>query len=307
MAERDDDEKLPPPPPNRGRDREMWVGIFLIVGILATLGVLFTLTDAAMFRGRYVVTTIVKNAGGIRKGDPVRMRGVPIGRVQRFKIAQNDVAVRLEVEGEYSIPVDSKVELKQSSLLGEMMADVVPGSSSQMAEDGTVLAGEAEGGAFAEAGNLAARADEVLANVQKAVSEETVANLSKSAADARALFAEMNAMVSEQRKELAALSKSLRRSAEAMEKAMSGPELENAVKKTETIANRLDEASQSFSRSSKSLESVLARVEKGEGTLGRLTKDDALYDNLNQASQELKLLAEDLRKNPKRYVKLSLF
>ena len=62
-----------------------------------------------MFRGRYVVNSVVPNAAGIRKGDPVTMLGVSIGRVQKFDIAPSGVQVRLEIEGEYSIPTDSNV------------------------------------------------------------------------------------------------------------------------------------------------------------------------------------------------------
>ena len=112
---------LPPPPPSRGRDRELWVGVLVIVGVASIFAALFTLTDAAMFRGRYIITTLVSDAGGIRRGDPVQMRGVNIGRVMRFRITPEGVAVTLEIEGEYPIPKDSKVELRGSGLLGTLM------------------------------------------------------------------------------------------------------------------------------------------------------------------------------------------
>ena len=58
----------------------------------------------------------------------------------------------------------------------------------------------------------------------------------------------------------------------------------------------------------------MGRIERGEGTFGKLSKDDALYtslnktvENLNGASTDLRELLQDLKKNPKRYVKLSLF
>ena len=102
----------------RGRDREVWVGLFVIVGDRDDRHRSFVLTDAAMFRGRYIVTTTSPNAGGIRKGDPVQMRGVNIGRILGFPIAQRGVSIRLEIEGEYQIPADSHVELKSSGLLG---------------------------------------------------------------------------------------------------------------------------------------------------------------------------------------------
>jgi phospholipid/cholesterol/gamma-HCH transport system substrate-binding protein len=70
----------------------------------------------------------------------------------------------------------------------------------------------------------------------------------------------------------------------------------------------------SLGRASRSIESVLGRMERGEGTLGRLSKDDALYlkasralDQASRAAEELARLGEDVRRHPERYVKLSLF
>src|SRR3954469_9257112 len=106
-ARRDEDEEegdLPAAPPSHGRDQAIWVGFFLVVGIIAIFAALFILTDAAFFRGRYIVSTTVTNAGGLRRGDPVQMRGVNIGRVQRFRISKDSVEIRLELEGEYKVP-----------------------------------------------------------------------------------------------------------------------------------------------------------------------------------------------------------
>lgn len=126
-------EKLPVAPPRPGRHREAWVGLFVVAGILATVVLLAVMTDAALFRGRYIVTTNVAQAGGIRKGDPVQMRGVNIGRVLGFSIGKENVDIRLEIEGEYGVPKDSKVELKSAGLLGGTVADVLPGSSAERA------------------------------------------------------------------------------------------------------------------------------------------------------------------------------
>ena len=52
---------------------------------------------------------------------------------------------------------------------------------------------------------------------------------------------------------------------------------------------------------------MLGKIEKGEGSLGKLTQDEKLYDNLNAASRELDLLLQDFRLNPKRYVNVSVF
>ena len=67
---------------------------------------------------------MVADAGGIRRGDPVQMRGVNIGRVTSFRIAPEGVAVNLEIDSQYPIPSDSRVELKRAGLLGGIAADV---------------------------------------------------------------------------------------------------------------------------------------------------------------------------------------
>ena len=141
MAERDDDDAPVPAP--RGRGRQLWVGVFVLVALFGGLGVLFTMTDPAMFRGRIIVGTVVEDAGGIRKGDPVRMKGVVIGRVVGFKIdlQKSNVNMKIEIEGEYSVPRDSTIEVKSKNIYGEMTADVLPGTSAEPLKSGDVLPG----------------------------------------------------------------------------------------------------------------------------------------------------------------------
>ena len=67
-------------------------------------------------------------------------------------------------------------------------------------------------------------------------------------------------------------------------------------------------------KSSKSLESILGRMDRGEGTLGKLSTDDTLYKNaseatanLNKATQELNKLLADFQAHPKKYINLEIF
>jgi phospholipid/cholesterol/gamma-HCH transport system substrate-binding protein len=62
--------------------------------------------------------------------------------------------------------------------------------------------------------------------------------------------------------------------------------------KLDTVATRLD--------------TVTARLEKGEGTAGRLLQDSELYGNLNSAARELRGLMADIRKDPRKYLRLKL-
>lgn len=55
------------------------------------------------------------------------------------------------------------------------------------------------------------------------------------------------------------------------------------------------------------LEKILAQINEGQGTLGMLMYNDTLYLEIEKTAEELNLLLKDIRENPKRYVKFSLF
>ncbi len=154
----------------------------------------------------------------------------------------------------------------------------------------------------------------MLARAQALLSDKTVSGVEASAQELQGLLKELSATTTEQRKELKALTASLRATSANLEKATSGPEMERAIKRLDAISQKAEVSAQSLERGTHSLEEVMGRIERGEGTFGKLSKDEALYtsinktvENLNGASTDLRELLQDLKKNPKRYVKLSLF
>lgn len=327
---RDDDDSDPSPPddrgtvtapPIKGSNQTLWVGVFLILGILAGLAALFILTDAAIFRGRYIVTTHVPNAGGIRRGDPVQMLGVNIGRVQRFKIDHSGVAIRLELEGEYDVPKDSHILLKSSGLLGGMIADIVPGDSKERLRNGDTIPGQSEEAMMDIANRVTVQVEAALERVQRMLSDpniesvgKTTRNLEASSGQMRKLLADMNVAVNDQRRELKVLTASFQRSAEGFEKVATGPELERTLKQVDAATARMDTVMASLDRTSTAVESVMGRLERGEGTLGKLMRDEELYRNLNaamlnmnQTTVNINKLSEEIRRDPRKYLKLSVF
>jgi phospholipid/cholesterol/gamma-HCH transport system substrate-binding protein len=302
------------PKPVRRSESVAWVGLFLILGLVAVLGTLFAMTEPAMFRGRYIISSRITNAGGMRRGDPVQMRGVPIGRVLSLEITQQGVTMRLEIEGQYKIPKDSHLEIKSGGLMQGMVADVVPGTSTESLKGGDELPGTSSAGLNDVFANLNDQAEEVLKRVQSLLSEDTITNVHDSAGEMAKLLRELNGTVGEQRKQLNALTASLRRSSEGLEKVTGGPELERSVKRIDEMTAKMNEVSLSLERSAKQVEGVIGRMDRGEGTLGKLSRDAALYDNLtqaahniNQASINVNKLTEEIRRNPKKYLKLSVF
>ena len=55
------------------------------------------------------------------------------------------------------------------------------------------------------------------------------------------------------------------------------------------------------------VDKMMAELESGQGTMGKLLKDETMYNNFTKTSKELELLLQDLRLNPTRYVNVSLF
>ncbi len=195
-----------------------------------------------------------------------------------------------------------------------MVADVIPGTSTKKLGWGDSLPGSIGAGIFDQVDDFTKAAQNAVGRVEKLLSDETVTNVEKGSGEVRQLIQELQATVSEQRKELIVLSRNLRKSSEGLEKATSGPELERTVKRLDALTGRMDGVMTGLERSSHSMEAVLARIERGEGSLGKLTKDDDLYvnaaeaaANLKKAAGEMARLTEDIRLNPKKYVKLSLF
>jgi phospholipid/cholesterol/gamma-HCH transport system substrate-binding protein len=302
-------------PPVRGKNQELWVGLFVIVGIVTTVYLLLTFTDAALFRGRYILAATVKDASGVRKGDPVQLRGVVIGRVQKFEMVPAGVTVKLEIEGEYStIPADSHVQLVSASLLGGMAVRVIPGTSTEMAKDGGALAGEVPLGLQQQVDDIAGEAKKTMTRVQALLDDPMVKDTHASVQELNTLLKRLSSIAAEQQGELKAMTASMRQAADNLQKATSREEIDRAMKRLDTMSASAERTANTVEATTKSLDAVLGRIQRGEGTLGKLSVDDTLYKNLNKTlesfdatSLEMKNVLADLKANPKKYLKVSVF
>jgi phospholipid/cholesterol/gamma-HCH transport system substrate-binding protein len=311
-ARSQDLENAVPPGPAR---REVWVGLFAIVGVVAALVTLITLTDPGTFRGRANVYAVLPDAGGLRNGDPVRMLGVNIGRVTEFDLADGGgVRIRLELERQYHVPADSRMRLRSAGLVGGMVAEIEPGTSSQPLEGGETIPGRIVRGLFDPGSDGIARVDTLLLRAEGFVSPRVVDDLTESVSELRSLITETRTLVSAQREDLTALSGALRVSAQNLERATSGPELRRAIVRLDSVSAQLALASANVTATTASMEEVLGRIERGEGTLGLLSADDSLYlsltaaaTGLQAATESLNVLLEDVRANPRKYINLEIF
>ena len=310
-ARRLSDEELLQAVPSGTGGQEAKVGFFVLLGLLSFVVVLFWMTDPATLRGRYIIVTTVDNAGGVRSGDPVQMQGVNIGRVHGFEmVGPGRVDIELEIEGEWSIPEGSRTVMGESGLFGGRTLVIERGMSNEMLETGDTIPGEGAGGGgiLGSVDELSAQAGDVLTAIDSLLSPETIGNVQGSAHELEQLLTELSGMVREQRATIADLTASLSAAAEGFETAASaGPDVASAAARADSAMAVLTATTENLDAATESLRTVLARMEAGEGTLGRLSADESLYTNLNTAAQSLNELLADVRANPNRYINVSIF
>lgn len=292
-------------PPSVGA-HEFRVGIFVLLGIIATLTVLFLMTDPASFRGRYKVVTHVEDAGGIRRGDPVQMKGVPIGRIHRFDIRDAGVDIVLEIDGKWEIPSDSRARLLSAGLLGGVTVDVLRGNATTLLRDGDIVEGAGgSAGIMATAENVGGQAEEVLGRIERLLSDPTINAVESSAQDLSVLLNDLSQLTRTQGSQIAALTESLAGVSDSL--AGATPVARATLEEAQATMTRLNATSATLSQAVTSLDDILGRMSRGEGSLGRLSQDDELYVNLAAAAESARALMDDIRENPGRYISISVF
>ncbi|MGE0159711.1 MAG: MlaD family protein [Gemmatimonadales bacterium] len=293
--------------------REARVGLFVLLGLISFVIVIFWMTDPATLRGRYMLVTTVDNAGGVRAGDPVQMQGVNIGRVNGFEMVPSGggtiIYITMEIEGEWRVPQGSRTEMGESGLFGGRTIVIQRGTSEQYLSEGDTIPGEgAEAGLLGEVGELSVQAGRVLSSLDTLLDRETVGSVQETVRNLNELIVSLSAVTEEQRVALARLTSSLGRSAEGLESvAAAGPDAARAIARADSTMAILAETSANLGTAATSLQTVLGRIEAGEGTLGRLSVSDSLYVNMNAAASSLAALLEDLRADPGRYINISIF
>ena len=305
------DEELLAATPRGTHGNEAKVGLFVLVGLISFIVVLFQMTDPATLRGRNMLVTTVDNAGGIRVGDPVQMHGVILGRINDFEMVEaGRVDITMEIDGRWNIPIGSRTVMGASGLFGGRTLEIIPTTAREFYQPWDTLPGEgaASEGILGSVDELSAQAGSVLESLGSLLNPETVGSMQGSALALEGLLAEWSAVTDDQRGALRRLTETLTSAAEGLEEATAvGPDIASAVARADSAMAALTETGKNLDAAMESLRSVLARIDRGEGTLGRLSTDETLYVSLNEAAESLTTLLEDLQANPSKYISISIF
>lgn len=299
--------------PEQAGSRHARVGLFVIAGLIATTVLLFMLTDPSLFRGRYKVTTTVDNAMGLRVGDPVQMRGVTIGSVNDFDFGEGeeDVIVVLEIDGQWDIMEGSTTQIVQPGLMAPKTVEVLPGSGPGTIR-GDNMPGVAVRGLLDDTETLGEKGQMALDRIIELLSDKNLDAFGGSAEGLNNLLAELSNLVESESESLSELIESFNRAADGLAEitgdgAELGDNLASTVAKADSVMDRLNRTAESVSTAVASLQTILTRIENGQGTLGRLSVDDSLFTSITAAAESVRLLMDDVRENPQRYINVSIF
>ncbi len=327
------------------RGREILVGLVIVAGaVVAVLGTLW-LQDAQFGRGTRQVEARFLEVGQLMLGNSVKYRGVTIGRVDGISVepAGDAVRVTMSIQEGVTLPENPAAILAPESLFGDWQAEIVPRDAYSQFEfldplpDGTL-----GGYALPDISRLTAAADQISQNlgvlterVEEAFTEETARNISRAIDNIQDVSERLTELVevqagafSDVAREVESAAVELREAAHAghmtflrAEELIGSPATDSLLLDARATASNMRGLSEDLAVTAEGAQSLVVRadstfarldritaqVEAGEGAIGRLMNDTVLVYRAQDVLIQLSVLLEDLRANPQRYVRISIF
>lgn len=248
----------------------------------------------------------------------VYIRGVNVGNVQDIELQSGRVKVVIAVEEQYADMIPSNTTaLITEGMMGGAQIVLEQGDSNSVAKDGATLNGRLDEGLM---GMLADKGAELIDNLNTTLTklDDTVSSVNGILEDNRenitgivtnleALSGEMTALVSDSKGDIDTAISDL---------SAFTTMLKNNTASIESMLGNLDEFSGELADSNiitnlnttvDKLNGIIATIESGEGSVGKLLSDDAVYNSIDETIGSLNALLTDLKEHPMRYVHFSLF
>lgn len=326
------------------RRDEIVTGVFVLLGTAVIVVGALWLSESRWGEEFRTVEAHFRDVGQLQEGSGVTMRGVRVGRVESIGLAAEGVAVRMRIRSEVDLPPDPVVLLHPLSLFGDWGASIEPGSEHPelAAQPVPREEGVLPGRSTSDFARLSEHAQQIASNLQTitdrvevAFDEETARNLSRAVNNFQAASEELVAIMGRQREsfgafadDMASAGRTLRGTAADLDSTVSRLERATAEGELEAIVDNTRQTTASLRQITGELEGtaadvrgtiaradsalvqaemIFARINQGEGSLGRMARDPVLYEDLRATLTELRALLDDLKSNPGRYFKFSIF
>lgn len=257
------------------------------------------------------------NVQGLAPKSPVTINGLKVGTVSEITFhpfKKGILVAHLNLNNDIKFSVNSVAQIYSPDFIsGKSLKINIALDESSIAVSGDTLIGEVDTGIMgmineqiaplqSKVESFVVNTDSVMQNINHLMSDENQKNIEES-------LANMNAVLSK--------FKSTATNLEAM--TSKGGKIDSIMTGANTTMNNLAQISDSLQaadigatvaelqRSLESFNMILDSVKTGQGTLGKLMKDEVLYTNLSNASKELEELLREVKEHPKRFVHLSVF
>ncbi|HEX6938958.1 MAG TPA: MlaD family protein [Longimicrobiales bacterium] len=324
---------------------EAIVGAVILAGLVVIFAGTLWLKDVGFGREEITLRARFREVGQILVGNTVKLRGVPIGRVEdiAFEPGGAGVIVSMRIDRNAPLPEDPVVLLSPESMFGDWQAEIFPRSRfPRYAYAESPDPGVLPGYALPDISRLTAVADEIASNlatltdrVETAFTEETAASIRMAIENIQEVSERLTALVGTQQQAIEEVARNLSETSAALgeaaiavqhtmaqvDSAVAHGEVADIVDNIARATARFDSLTVELLRTSGefravamradstmgAMGAVARRLEAGEGSLGMLLQDTVLYTQLVRTNALLQALLMDFQANPGKYIKLELF
>lgn len=297
--------------------REIKTAILVIASILLFIWGYSFLRGSDLLSDYRTFYVEFDNVEGLSPSAPVTISGLAVGKVTAIKLHHETakLTVEIQIKSDFPISKSSVVNLYEPGFIGGKQLQIIPNLEDKSeAETGDILKSGVVPGMLSAFGDKLApvqkkvelvlvSADSLINNLNDVLDAKTKNNLKASIENLNQTMAQFSKTT-----------KSINEMLDANKGKVNGIVTNfstissNFSKVSDTIAKaNLGQAVRDLEKTLQGVNKVVADLEKGKGTMGKLLKDETLYNNFNKTSKELELLLQDLRLNPTRYINVSLF
>lgn len=311
--------------------KEFIIGAVVVIALALLYWGFNFLKGEDVFSKERIFFAVYKDVGGLEKMNPVSINGLAVGQVKDMYFGAGGdatVVIELIIKNPIPIPVNSTAKIYSSDLLGSKAVEIKLGTSGEYAQPGDTLLSEVEISLKEEvnrqlqpikskAEDLMQSIDTVLTLFQRLFGGANTDNVAKSVEHIANSFENLESTTS-------TLDTLISGQKSRMEKILENIEsitfnlknnqdnfnniIANFSSLSDTLASaRVSETLQSVNNAMNEITAITNRINRGEGSIGMLVNNDSLYIELEKSARDLNLLLEDIRKNPKKYVRFSLF
>lgn len=289
-------------------------GLIVFLAVIVFLsGILWLSGNQIFFSNEYKLHILFDDAVGLQDQAPVFMRGYKIGSTKKVEFEEEKIRVTIKVDKRFRIPADSEVEINMLNFLGEKGIMILPGNAKEYLEPNSVITGENK--------DLMSIAKNILFTAKEKVEEgdlnRVIANVSESVESFSKLLGKVNtkvdnldmALYNRQIVELGQAGKGLKEFLEVAQGETQNFSAESRVSldKFNQTLDQVNDTLEQLAALSSELGAIARDINMGRGTAGELLQNKAYIESLNETIKQLTAFLEDIRENPKKYVKFSIF